>query len=81
MGVMMISYIVWDDMQIRDERVFEWIKARAIAGEHRIKAHELALDFKCHRHTAVAILRRLENAGKIYIESHYRRGGYLCHIA
>lgn len=60
------------DMHIRDERLFDWL---LINGNRQIPSHEIAKVFKCHRHTASAMVNRLEQAGKITV-IRSRRGGH-----
>ncbi len=75
----MIS-IVWIDMQIRDERVYEWLKQKLVDGEGVITYEQIALEFHCHRLTARAILKRLIGCGHIECDSRVKRGGYVYRI-
>lgn len=72
--------IVWIDMHIRDERVLEWLSGRAAAGEVVITQQEIADQFRCHRHTARAILRRLVGAGYLECKQRARKLGYVYRI-
>lgn len=66
--------IVWVDMHIRDERVFEYIKTN---GNRQIKAAEIASVFHCHENTARSILRRLQAAGLLKVVEKKYRGGFI----
>jgi Mn-dependent DtxR family transcriptional regulator len=64
------------DMHIRDERTLEYVRKRCAGGKARITQDQVAQVMKCHRNTALAILRRLERAGLIRVYRESRRGGY-----
>lgn len=67
--------IAWVDMYNRDQRVLEWLRARALS-PHQVSYEQLAREFQCHPNTAGAILRRLAGAGYIQVDKHAKRGGY-----
>jgi len=66
------------DMHIRDERVLAYLKEHAAkAGGQITITHEAMADhFLCHRNTIMAIIHRLEAAGKITVMRGEKRGGY-----
>jgi DNA-binding MarR family transcriptional regulator len=64
--------IVRIDMHLRDERLLEWLLEH---DNQRIPAHKIAVVFKCHQQTAMAMVRRLELAGYIEVKRS-RRGGH-----
>jgi len=68
--------IIVIDMHLRDERVFDFLKANAKHGYLKVSHETIAKQMKCHRHTAAAILSRLIGAGLVEIADHSaRRGG------
>lgn len=77
----MFSVIVTDDMHIRDERVLEFMRSKAVKNVIKISADEIATHFKCHANTARAILKRLREAGHIEILEFSFRGGYTYHVS
>jgi len=68
------------DMHIRDERVLEYIKARAKCDGVRLIHDDIASEFKCCRKTVVAITQRLKAAGLITVDDTAKRGGYIYSI-
>jgi predicted transcriptional regulator len=72
--------IIQIDMHIRDERVFEYVRRRIASGENQIAHETIAEEFRCHRHTAAAIMFRLEQAQLIKVERAGKRGGYIYHL-
>lgn len=68
--------IIAIDMQIRDERVFQWLCKKAGDSAVQVAADDVAGEFKCHANTARAILKRLQQAGLIAIEQRSFRGGF-----
>lgn len=56
--------IVKVDMHIRDERLLEWLQDK---DNQNVTANVIAVQFKCHRHTVYAMLKRLRQAGYIEI--------------
>lgn len=56
--------IIRIDMEIRDERLLEWLKDRH---DQRITAQEMAKEFKCHPNTIRRMTKRLKNAGFIEV--------------
>jgi len=72
--------IIIIDMHIRDERVLNYLVQECKAGAKQLSHEEIAAHFSCHRHTAAAIVWRLELAGHINIEKTAKRGGYIYRI-
>lgn len=68
--------IVMIDMQIRDERILNFLRHNARNGKITIAADSLAEHFKCHPNTARAIMRRLIRAGYVEIDQRVYRGGF-----
>jgi DNA-binding IclR family transcriptional regulator len=60
-------------MHLRDELVLEWLKEHQ---HERIPHDTIAEAVGCHRHTARAIVKRLESAGRIEINRSGYRGGW-----
>lgn len=66
--------IIFIDMHLRDERVLDWIKEKSKGKSIRLTHEDIAHEFKCHRQTALAIIKRLQQANLIQVEG-ARRGG------
>lgn len=66
-GVIVMN-IVWIDMHIRDQRIFDFVRERSgDGGEVQISAEAIAAEFHCHANTARAILKRLIAAEKLVV--------------
>lgn len=72
--------IVRIDMHIRDERLLEWLKLQNSEGIDRISSETIATEFKCHKYTALAMLKRLEQASYIRVIRNGTRGGYIYEV-
>lgn len=81
-GGQSIVSIIEIDMHLRDGRVLDYIRSKAQAGCVRVSHEHIADQFLCSRKTALAIIKRLEQAGHIQCDrTTGKRGGYWYTVA